>query len=159
VKIIRTFPDDGGPEGRSYVQDDLEKLYTRPFDISGLKQYHDDIVLLEWDIAVSRLDLARFTANAKGDWPVVAPFLDRRSERYMHWRKEPVGYRAIRKDEPTCDLFGFGMVYFPEWVIRDYPMGYGNSNTMTDGNLPRWLQEQEQRPVPVDWTITVVHLG
>lgn len=24
MKILRSFPDDGGPEGRSYVQDDLE---------------------------------------------------------------------------------------------------------------------------------------
>jgi hypothetical protein len=165
MKILRSFPDDGGPPGRAHVEDDLERYLNRPYDYSGLPAYHDDILLLEWDIAVSRTDLGIFAQRVKGrDWPAVAPFLNRDGTHYMHWRYigEPrrEQYRPIRKWERTCDLFGFGMVYFPAWVLRDYPPGWGNSSILSDGSLPRWLQTLPQaRPVPVDWDITVVHLA
>jgi hypothetical protein len=164
VKILRSFPDDGGPPGRAHVEDDLERYLNRPYDYSGLAAYGDDILLLEWDIAVSRTDLGIFAQRVKGrDWPAVAPFLDRDGTKYMHWRRfgEPnrEQYRPIRKGEPDCDLFGFGMVYFPAWVLRDYPPGWGNSSILSDGSLPRWLQSlPHARPVPVDWDIVVVHL-
>lgn len=141
------------------MQDDIERLYTKPYDISGLKNFHDDIILLEWDIAVSKPDLERFTERAKGDWPIVAPFLARDGSKYLHQRREANGYRPIIKNEPTCDVFGFGLVYFPAWVIRQCPQQYGSSSIISDGTLPYWLQEQEARPVPVDWSITIVHLG
>jgi hypothetical protein len=166
VKILRSFPDDGGPPGRAHVVDDLERYLNRPYDYSGLKAYGDDILLLEWDIAVSRTDLGIFAQRVKGrDWPVVAPFLNRQGTHYMHWRAmttavEAERFRPIRKGEPDCELFGFGMVYFPAWVLRDYPPGWGNSSILSDGSLPRWLQSLPQaRPVPVDWDITVVHLA
>lgn len=159
MKVLRSFPADGPVPGRAYVQDYMPRLLNRGFDYMGLKDYHDDIVLVEWDIAVSRPDLDRFVANAKGDWPIVAPFLARDGSHYMHWREEGDGLRPIRKGEPDCDLFAFGLVYFPAWVIRDYPAGYGGSSILSDGSLPRWLQERERRPVPVDWSVTVVHLA
>ena len=163
MKILRSFPDDGGPPGRAHVVDDLERHLNRPYDYSGLKAYGDDILLLEWDIAVSRLDLGIFAQRAKGrDWPIVAPFLNRDGAHYMHWRGPNAagGYRPIHKGEDWCDLFGFGMVYFPAWVLRDYPPGWGNSSILSDGSLPRWLQSlPHARPVPVDWDITVVHLA
>jgi hypothetical protein len=166
VKILRSFPDDGGPPGRAHVEDDLERYLNRPYDYSGLKAYGDDILLLEWDIAVSRTDLGIFAQRVKGsEWPVVAPFLSRAGAKYMHWRAQTTAveaerYRPIRKGEPDCDLFGFGMVYFPAWVLRDYPPGWGNSSILSDGSLPRWLQTLPQaKPVPVDWGITVVHLA
>jgi hypothetical protein len=163
VKILRSFPDDGGPPGRAHVEDDLERHLNRPYDYSGLKAYGDDILLLEWDIAVSRTDLGIFAQRVKGsDWPVVAPFLDRAGMHYMHWRIPP-GSRAVRPihhGEPDCDLFGFGMVYFPAWTLRDYPPGWGNSSILSDGSFPRWLQTLPQwKPIPVDWGITVVHLA
>jgi hypothetical protein len=163
VRILRSFPDGTPPAGRAYVQDDLERFLQPAFDYTGLKRYEDDILLLEWDIAVSTLDLARFAERAKGrDWPLVAPFLRRDSAHYMHWR-DPGGTRTlrpIRYGEPDCDLFGFGMVYLPARIIRDYPPGYQGSSILSDGSLPRWLQEQPgAKPVPVDWSIAVVHLG
>lgn len=158
MRVIRSFPDDGPVPGRAYVSDYIERLYNRPFDYSGLKQYNDDVVLLEWDIAVSKPDLDGFIERAKGDWPIVAPFLARDGSKYMHWRTEDYGLRPIVRNEPDCDLFGFGLVYFPAWVIRECPIGYGGSSIMSDGTLPRWLQEQESRPIPVDWSVTVVHL-
>jgi hypothetical protein len=164
MKILRSFPDDGGPPGRAHVEDDLERYLNRPYDYSGLKAYGDDILLLEWDIAVSRTDLGIFAQRVKGrDWPMVAPFLNRDGTHYMHWRipADPLlTLRPIFHGEPDCDLFGFGMVYFPAWVLRDYPPGWGSSSILSDGSFPRWLQSLPQaRPVPVDWDITVVHLA
>ena len=161
VRILRSFPDDGGPPGRGHIIDGLERFLQPAFDYTGLKRYGEDIVLLEWDIAVSTLDLARFAASVQGrDWPAVAPFLSRDGAHYLHWRVEGQDQRPITQGEPDCDLFGFGMVYLPWHVIRDYPDGYGGSSVLSDGSLPRWLQEAHgPRPVPVDWSVTVVHLG
>lgn len=174
MKILRSVPSaDDWPAGRAYVQDDLERFVTPiRFDYQGLAAYGDDILLLEWDIAVSSLDLGLFAQRVKGgEWPVVAPFLARDSSHYLHWTKaEPSvpgmkwedvqGWRPIRKGEPECYLFGFGMAYLPAWVLRSYPPGYGGSSILSDGSLPRWLQaEHGPRPVPVDWSITTVHLA
>ena len=161
MRILRSFPNEDPPPGRGYVQDSLERFPQPAFDYTGLKAFADDVIIVEWDIAVSAADLAAFTERAGGEhWPIVAPFLNRDSAHYMHWRADGLRYRPIIKDEPDCDLFGFGLVYLPAWVIRDYPNGYGGSSIMSDGSLPRWLREQPGwKPVPVDWTITVVHIS
>lgn len=167
MKILRSFPTEPFPPGRAYVQDGLERFVTPvAFDYTGLLDRigTDGVVLLEWDIAVSALDLGLFAQRWKGsDWPAVAPFLTRDGSHYLHWRipADPLKtLRPIHKGEPDCDLFGFGMVYLPRWVLRDYPPGYGGSSILSDGSLPRWLQEAHgPRPVPVDWSVTVVHLA
>lgn len=162
MRTIRSFPEII-PAGRAYVQDDTERFLMSGYDYAGLKRFTEDIILLEWDIAVSSADLERFTAHAElfHDWPMVAPYDIGQPPHCAHWR-DPGGNRALRpiaRREPDCDLFGFGMVYLPAWVIRDCPARYQNSSVMGDGTLPRWLREQPGwEPVPVDWSIRVVHL-
>jgi hypothetical protein len=163
VKILRSFPDGALPVGRGYIHDGLERFLQPAFDYTGLKRYDDDVIVLEWDIAVSAADIARFREDVGGhDWPVVAPFLNREGTHFMHWR-DPGGGRALRPivhGEADCDLFGFGMVYLPAALIRDYPGGFGGSSILSDGSFPRWLETLPQwRPVPVDWSITVVHVS
>ena len=70
MKILRSFPEPGKiPPGRAYVADDLEKLYT-PLgaggraDFSALRGLADDVILVEWDVAVDRADMARFARLA-----------------------------------------------------------------------------------------------
>ncbi len=165
VRILRSFPNETPPPGRGYVCDEIERFPQPAFDYTGLKNYGDDLVILEWDIAVSALDLARFAGRVSGlQWPMVAPFRNRINGQLMHWRSEPVAlgesFRPIYQGEPDCDLFGFGLVYLPWWVIRDYPLGYGGSSMMSDGSLPRWMRGHAGwKPIPVDWTTTAVHIS
>lgn len=160
MRIIRSFPETV-PEGRAWVHDELERFYMSGYDYAGLKRYTEDLILLEWDIAVSPADLERFAAHAaaNGDWPLVAPYTIGNPEHYAHWRNGMQGLRPIHEHERSCDLFGFGLVYLPAWVIRDCPAGYQGSSIVGDGTLPRWLRSLPQwRPVPVDWSVRVVHL-
>src|ERR1700733_3447866 len=161
MKILRSFPNETPPPGRGYVVDAIERFPQPAFDYTELKNYGDDLVILEWDIAVSSLDLARFAGRAfGGQWPAVAPFFNRDTGKVMHWRQEETGLRPIWRNEPDCDLFGFGLVYLPWWVIRDYPLGYGGSSILSDGSLPGWLREHAAwKPIPVDWNTTVVHIS
>ena len=107
MRVIRSFPETI-PPGRAYVQDGLERFCMSGYDYTGLKQLGEDLVLLEWDIAVSELDLARFAERASGrDWPMVAPYLSRDSAHYMHWHCWRIGYRArLRRASLTVTCSG-----------------------------------------------------
>ena len=158
LRIVRSFPKTV-PSGRAYVQDDLERFYMDNYDYQGLKDFagDDDVVLLEWDIAVSRYDLSMFIARAHifGDWPLVGSYVLDRPGTYPHWRDEDGELRRIHDNEPDCDLFGLGLVYLPNWVLRDFP----KPNHMSDGSLSRWLRTlPDWKPIPVDWATKIVHL-
>lgn len=160
MKIVRSFPKTV-PPGRAYVQDAAERFVMDNYDYSGLAEFAagEDVLLLEWDIAVSRHDLSMFTARAHlaGDWPLVAPYTLDRPGSYPFWRflDDGTTLRRIRDGEPDCDLFGLGLVYLPNWVIAGFPKGVH----MSDGTLSRWLREQpEWRPIPIDWATRIVHL-
>lgn len=158
MKIIRSFPKTI-PPGRAYVQDDAERFPMENYDYSGLAEFAagEDVLLLEWDIAVSRHDLSMFAgrAHVAGDWPLVAPYLLDRAGSWPHWRDEGGELRRIRQDEDDCDLFGLGLAFLPFWVISGFPRG----QHMSDGTLSRWLRTVPGwRPVPVDWGTRVVHL-
>lgn len=159
MKIIRSFPKVI-PEGRAYVADDIERHLMQDYDYAWLRDVGDDVLLLEWDIAVSVTDLTRFAARCQfqfAAWPLVAPY--EIGGHQAHWREVHGAYQPIRRGDPDCDLFGFGMAYFPAWVLRDCPPRFGGSTIMGDGTLPRWLRTLPNwRPVPVDWSVSVVHL-
>lgn len=160
VRLVRSFPAVI-PPGRAYVADEAERFLMRDYDYRGLPQFAggDHLILLEWDIAVSRYDLSMFTARAHltPNWPLVAPYLIGDPGECVHAREEAdgSGYRHLRDGEPDCDVFGLGLIYLPNWVLRDYPKG----TAMSDGTLSRWLRTQPGwRPVGVDWGTRVVHL-
>jgi hypothetical protein len=164
MRIIRSFPRTI-PPGRAYVQDDYERFLMSNYDYTGLADQlaGDDCLLLEWDIAVSRHDVSMFIARAHpvSDWPMVAPYLLDRTGSWPHLRvlEDGKSTRRIERGEPDCDLFGFGMVFFPNWVLRDHPRNFGNSSVTGDGTVPAWLRTLPHwKPVPVDWGTTVVHL-
>lgn len=89
------------------------------------EQADDDIILVEWDIALSLEDRKAFEAYclADKDHVHVAP--------YKHYAfkdpKKPYSYlhrryldTMIKENEPDCMLFGFGLVYLPYTMMKRY---------------------------------------
>jgi hypothetical protein len=81
MKLVRSWPANI-PEGRSYVVDDIERFVMgadndTQFDYRRLVDYDDDVVLIEWDIAVGGEQLRTFIdrARAEPDRVRVAPYL------------------------------------------------------------------------------------
>jgi hypothetical protein len=71
MKLVRSWPAEI-PEGRAYVVDDIPKFIMgnegeRQFDYRGLVDLDDDVVLIEWDIAVGGEQLALFMERAKAE--------------------------------------------------------------------------------------------
>jgi hypothetical protein len=90
MKLVRSWPAVI-PEGRFYVVDDIPKFIMgdegeRQFDYRGLVDLDDDVVLIEWDIAIGAEQLALFMARAKDepDRVRVAPY-------YLRPRNADVG--------------------------------------------------------------------
>ena len=137
---------------------------TRPWqrtgsaDFRGLRDITDDIVLIEWDVAVDKRNLVRFAALAEGrDWPVVAPHYKVEGDtiHWVHfWKGQPV-----QPGDPECDQFAPGLVYLPGGLLRDCPLSDKWSPVMNEGVISRYLRSRpDWRPVPIAWDITTVHL-
>jgi hypothetical protein len=156
MRVIRSFPKVI-PPGRAYVQDDLERFYMSEYDYQPLAEFAfgDDILLLEWDIAVSKYDLQMFIgrAHVHGD-VIVAPYDLTTPGTVPHWNLVNGQPERVTRDDDECDYFGLGMVYLPNYVLTGYPKG----NPMTDGTLSRWYHKQYNKRVPIDWGTRVVHL-
>ena len=68
-------------------------------DFSALRELDDDVILIEWDVAVDRLNLQRFAELAEGrDWPLVAPHYKIGEHGELHWvhfRLTTDGFRPV----------------------------------------------------------------
>jgi hypothetical protein len=171
VKLVRSWPASI-PEGRSYVVDDIPKFVMNGFDYRGLVDLDDDVVLIEWDIAVGGEQLRTFIDRAKAepDRVRVAPYLLYRGglkgDRpqvpfYVHRVREP-GMRTWVKGpaDKYCHLFGFGLIYLPKDLIAGFVAQMGTSK-FGDSEFSRWHMRQplgERRNVPIDWDVHAVHL-
>jgi hypothetical protein len=171
VKLVRSWPAEI-PDGRSYVMDDIPKFVMTQFDYRGLAELDDDVVLIEWDIAVGGEQLATFMDRAKAEpnRVRVAPYLLYRGGRgdgqrqvpfYCHRIREP-GTRSWVKgpQDKVCHMFGFGLIYLPRQIIVDYlehPRTQGEP--FGDTQFSRWhMRYAKHREVPIDWDCHAVHL-
>lgn len=181
MRLVRSWPARI-PEGRSYVVDDIEKLVMghdpddpensdHDFDYKCLNRIDDDIVLIEWDIAVGGEQLARFMDRAKAepDRVRVAPYLLYRGGAkpnkqqvpfYVHRVREPGHKRWVAGPEDKfCHLFGFGLVYLPRYLVREFTAAMKPGDLFTDTTFSRWhMVRAPHRDVPIDWDCHAVHL-
>jgi hypothetical protein len=128
-----------------------------------LEQLDGDTVIAEWDIAVSREDIGRFTlfCQAAPELVRVAPYrLYPRSTNLPEpvWAHRRVGRNPpwIAENEPVCDLFSFGLVYLPHAVVSKYLAT--NPETTGDALFSQWHHGQGLGPVPVAWDVRPTHL-
>jgi hypothetical protein len=173
MRLLRSWPDRI-PEGRNYVVDDIERLVIERHTYSSLRGFDDDVLLLEWDIAVGQEDLLRFAerAQATPDRVLVAPYLiyadtyglPENVWAHRWWggqgagRVTPTGARMIETGTPTCNLFGLGMIYLPRSVLARFPEGYPPAH-FGDVEMSMWHYQHVAREVPIMWDVRPVHLN
>jgi len=171
VRLIRSWPLRQ-PTGRNCVIDDAERLYNDNYDYSGLVEVDDDVIHLDWDTAVTREALVRFAdlCRAEPESVRVAPqriYSDsRRGLAETIWnmkRYEGNGMRYLHTGEPSCHLFGFGMVYLPQALIRGFVDWFAQeladgSMTLNDIAFSGWHHRNIKQETPVAWDCETVHL-
>jgi len=174
VKLVRSWPANI-PAGRSYVVDDIPRFLMggddREFDYRRLVELNDDVVLIEWDIAVGAEQLEMFMqrAAAEPDRVRVAPYLlyrggkgGSRSQRtfYCHRIREQGMRTWVKGPEDTyCHMFGFGLIYLPGAIIRAFVDQMEPTSHFGDTEFSRWhMRNSQHRNVPIDWDCHAVHL-
>src|SRR6266705_1341970 len=75
MRLIRSWPAKP-PAGRACVQDGMERLVMDGYDYRCIEAIDDDVLLLEWDIAIGEHELVRFAERARQapDRVLVAPY-------------------------------------------------------------------------------------
>lgn len=173
MKLIRSWPAQI-PEGRSYIVDDIPKFVmgadTPNYDYRGLADLDDDVVLIEWDIAVGGEHLATFMqrAQAEPDRVRVAPYvLYRRPVRvgrqqiafYVHRIRTQTARRWALPEDTHCQMFGFGLIYLPQALIQRFVAQMDPKSHFGDSEFSRWhMRNVKPCDVPIDWDLPAVHL-
>lgn len=180
MKLLRSFPR-AIPPGRNYVVDGTPKLLMEQLDYRPPLEAMppDDILILEWDIAVAKDDLVTFARRAarSPEQILVAPYKLYKGTKYsglkadmwVHRRWDGVcdppysafpdheHWRPVEEGEPTCNLFGFGMTYFPRHIIECF-LAVG-ANCMSDTPFGVWHYQNVAEEVPIAWDCPAVHLN
>ena len=184
MRWLRSWPlefDEGQLQSRAHVIDSLPRLYTRDYDYTPLGEIDDDVIIVEWDIAVDPDDAEQFELMCKPHpyEPLVA------AHKLYHIDpdlKYVWAHRKLRHDdrarwigwhEPFCDYFAFGLIYLPRDLVRDFlaapapargaplvtPGGYTDTR-FTDQTFSMWYRHRCESggPVRVEWSVQPVHL-
>jgi hypothetical protein len=178
MKITRTWPspDPEIKRGRNYIEDEFPRTYIKEYDNSSLIDYKDDLVVLEWDIAVSLEDLECFCeiAAQTPEQVMVAPYkLYPESDPQAIPANGAFAHRVVQNPVTLharwitvadwyCDLFSFGMVYLPKDLISGFIQAQESSGLadkrMTDANFSAWHYRQVKQPVAINWAVKPIHL-
>jgi hypothetical protein len=142
-------------------------------DYKPLAAIDDDVLLLEWDIAVGQEDLRHFAEHAAQDPDrvLVAPYriyadayqLPADVWAHRSWdgngigTVSPNGATPVETDAPFCNLFGLGMVYLPRLVHRRFAAVSWAAH-FGDTSLSIWHYEHVAKDVPICWDVHPVHL-
>jgi hypothetical protein len=170
MKIIRSWPATI-PPNRCYVVDTLERFILDDYSYRGLGDYADDILLLEWDTAVSSEDLDRFLAGIREDPArvLVAPYRLYQGTMRQHivypqpmWSMRRYAdeteqtMRYVTEDDATCHLWGLGMTYLPRAVISDFLADHPGH--LNDTALSGWHYRNVEKETRIAWDVRPVHL-
>lgn len=168
MRLVRSWPARV-PPGRAHVQDDLPRLVVEDYDYRVLGDVDDDVLLIEWDIAVGKEDLEEFAARAAAapDRVLVAPYRlyayqsgNSCPPRWAHRRYEgtPETGRLVhvQDGDPAAHLWGLGLTYLPRAFTRSFLAAWGGH--VSDGSLSGWHYRNVRPDVPITWDIRPVHL-
>lgn len=161
--ILRSWPAKVQP-GRPHVVDNLPRLIMTGYDYAPLATVEDDVLLLEWDIAVTREELIRFAEQALEcpDEVLCAPYrlyVSTQSDRPLRepvWVNRHADGRHVDTGDPTCAFFGLGMTYLPRGLVRAFHAQ--NDGQFTDMSFSAWHHENVRPTVPIAWDARPVHL-
>ena len=161
---IRSWPERI-PAGRNYVVDGIERAVMDRNYVPVLRSLTCDTILVEWDLAVSAEDRARFAAIVEHDRDrvQVAPYRLYPVSTLLpgpvwaHRRgRHSLALSWISEGDSWCDWFGFGLIYLPLQVVRCY-LASGEA-WCTDASFSAWHQRHVGDLVPVHWDVRPVHL-
>lgn len=152
--------------GRRFVWDPFTPRVEMDHDYRPLLAGLDaSTVIVEWDIAFGADDAALFERYCLEDPNIVhvAPYYvypastALRDKVWVHRiAKGQTPYRWTTRDDSSCDLFGFGMVYLPLQTIRDYLSE--TDEITTDATFSLWHYNTGRGSVPIHWDVRVIHL-
>lgn len=176
MKLVRSWPIDP-PEDHPQIFDDCELVYIDAVDYTPLLQLNDNVLHLDWDVAVGRNELRAFAAKCKAEPELVrvAPtmnyvtrhFRSRKNfpttTQWMVWKQTGGGRESINPGDPACDYFAFGMVYLPLWALKQYKTDCPRER-FYDQSFSKWHFKYHggygtSPGVPVEWDTHAVHLN
>lgn len=158
----RSWPEEA-PEGRAYVQDSIPRLTMRDCDYFTLDWPDPSpgpgICLLEWDIALDRRERAIFASEAmqEPDRVLVAPYYKfyGSAPRLVHrqnFEGGPTPYGA-----PETELFGFGCIYLPTSLLREFLVDSRLYSEFSDTTFSRWHRRRHGL-ARLTWSVHPQHL-
>lgn len=159
MRLVRSWPEVI-PQGRAHVIDEIQRIVIKDYDYaSTLRDLDDDVLLLEWDIAVGQEDLWAFAqrATAASDGVLVAPYrLYPEGTGLLGpvWAHRRNYLEFVDEDEPVCWMFGLGMVYLPRHLLAAF-----DGDRLDDGLFSEWHYQKVGKPVPICWDVRPVHLN
>lgn len=173
MKLLRSWPAVV-PPGRAHVVDGIDRLVMAGYDYTVLGDVDDDVLLLEWDIAVSQEELRAFAARAAADpgRVLAAPYRlypggsirdpNRTKPVWSAWRyavdQRTGGVVEVEPCAPTAHVVGLGMTYLPRDLIRRYLAERQPDWGFSDIAFSGWHHREVTPDIPLDWQARPVHL-
>jgi hypothetical protein len=167
VIVVRAWPQFP-PPGRSHVVDLWPKTQVDDYDYRTLADLHDDVIVMDWDTAADLRELRGFAGRCRGcAVPRVVPCLmyqDGDNDlpgpvwNAKVYERSGQSMRYVAEGEPVCDLFGFGLTYLPQALIRGF-MAAWPGRRMDDMSFSGWwYRHSGGRQTVLDWGVRPVHL-
>lgn len=138
-----------------------------------LTELNDDVILLEWDMAIAHHDLHNFIAHARQAPHLVhvAPYVLYETSldelhapvwAHRHMLNEmPLHLKWVDYGDSVCDLFSTGMIYIPRDIANrlsesdDLVTWHHNIN---DSKFAFWYYYTIGEKVPIHWDVRPIHL-
>jgi hypothetical protein len=168
VRVVRAWPAETELPDRPHVIDGWPRIpVTRRDGCSdygpGLLAAADDLIVLDWDVAVDLDDLRRFASHVRGlSTPVVGPnrLFDDPAQTVWAFKRYLPGERSMRwcdESDGTCHLFGFGFVYLPRVLVVAWTAA-NPGEPLDDMTFSGWHYRKVAEEVAIDWSVRAAHV-
>jgi hypothetical protein len=163
VQVVRAWPNHP-PGGRPHVHDDWPRVAVDNFDYRGLIALGDNVINLDWDVAVDLDDLRSFANHAaeNPDRPLWGP-CKLWGEPIPRWCAQTIApdgscVNWVTEVDTYCHLFGFGFTYLPHSLMVQY-VAENPGTIMSDVTFATWLYYTQGRgEVKIDWSVRGIHI-
>jgi hypothetical protein len=172
IRVVRSWPKE--PYAGNPRCDDLFfRVMTDPYDYAPLADLGSNVIHLDWDMAVSVEDLRHFAEHARTnpDRCLVGPYKlypgginhgtprDHKGELWAAFRyAHDMSCRwNVGTGDPTCDQFGFGMVYLPAWSTAGF-VAECPDVLFDDIGFSSWYTAKVG-PADICWHVRPVHIN
>jgi hypothetical protein len=166
VVVVRAWPDRP-PPGRPHIIDGWPRVTVDDYDYRGLLSLLQNVIVLDWDVAVDLDDLRRFAGHAAAQpgRPLFGPY-KLWGEPVMRWcalrytepeKSAKSAMRWVEEGEPSCHRFGFGFTYLPFELMAAFTEAHPG-HIMSDVDFASWHYDKITPEVEIDWSVRGVHV-